>query len=171
MPSCRRFDWHLIRAAASRTFWTAGTSNPIKMAIIAIYHQQFDQSEAAPPPWSMDIMAELLKKAAAEERGRQSATRVSRTSPEYRARNRRVKMSILPRGIDRAREIYTPATPHPMLTCHGRVTQARSASAGWSVPSRRWRSGLCRALGSLPPEGVTGEDHPRRLWHTARAIS
>src|SRR5262245_54713461 len=28
--------WHLIRAAASRIFWTAGRSRPIKMAMIAM---------------------------------------------------------------------------------------------------------------------------------------
>src|SRR5437879_4554325 len=32
---CRLF-WHWVRAAASRTFWTAGRSNPIRMAMIAI---------------------------------------------------------------------------------------------------------------------------------------
>src|SRR5947209_3335693 len=36
MPTCLRLFWHLIRDAASRTFWTAGRSKPIKMAIMAI---------------------------------------------------------------------------------------------------------------------------------------
>src|SRR5262249_18207915 len=35
-PSCLRLFWHCRRAAASRTFWTAGTSRPIRMAIMAI---------------------------------------------------------------------------------------------------------------------------------------
>src|SRR5438067_13741184 len=32
---CRLF-WHWVRAAASRTFWTAGRSRPIRTAMIAI---------------------------------------------------------------------------------------------------------------------------------------
>src|SRR5215831_12952066 len=35
-PTCLRLLAHLIRAAASRTFWTAGRSRPIRMAMIAI---------------------------------------------------------------------------------------------------------------------------------------
>src|SRR3954469_15187176 len=35
-PICLRLFWHLVRAAASRTFWTAGRSRPIRMAMIAI---------------------------------------------------------------------------------------------------------------------------------------
>src|SRR5947209_6049048 len=35
-PSCLRLLVHLMRAAASRTFWTAGRSRPIRMAMIAI---------------------------------------------------------------------------------------------------------------------------------------
>src|SRR5437764_12792549 len=33
---CLRLLEHLARAAASRTFWTAGSSRPIRMAMIAI---------------------------------------------------------------------------------------------------------------------------------------
>src|SRR5437667_12692971 len=36
MPSCLRLFWHWLRAAASRTFCTAGTSRPIRMAMMAI---------------------------------------------------------------------------------------------------------------------------------------
>src|SRR5215468_4855714 len=36
MPSCLRLFVQLMRAAASRTFWTAGTSRPIRIAMIAI---------------------------------------------------------------------------------------------------------------------------------------
>src|SRR5215217_8049195 len=36
MPICLRLLEHLARAAASRTFWTAGRSNPIRIAMIAI---------------------------------------------------------------------------------------------------------------------------------------
>src|SRR5262245_40077558 len=35
-PSCLRLLTHWVRAAASRTFWTAGKSRPIRMAMIAI---------------------------------------------------------------------------------------------------------------------------------------
>ena len=35
-PSCLRLLAHCARAAASRTFWTAGSSNPIKIAMIAM---------------------------------------------------------------------------------------------------------------------------------------
>src|SRR5581483_10664618 len=35
-PSCLRLFWHLARAAASRTFWTAGSNSPIRMAMMAI---------------------------------------------------------------------------------------------------------------------------------------
>ena len=35
-PSCFRLFEHFIRAAASRTFCTAGRSRPIRMAMIAI---------------------------------------------------------------------------------------------------------------------------------------
>src|SRR5262245_38222472 len=35
-PICLRLLLHLIRAAASRTFWTAGRSRPIRMARMAI---------------------------------------------------------------------------------------------------------------------------------------
>src|SRR4051812_42951930 len=35
-PSCLRLFWQLMRAAASRTFWTAGNSRPIRMAMMAI---------------------------------------------------------------------------------------------------------------------------------------
>src|SRR5205085_11054497 len=35
-PSCFRLLEHFIRAAASRTFWTAGSSSPIRIAMIAI---------------------------------------------------------------------------------------------------------------------------------------
>src|SRR5438270_3296835 len=35
-PSCFRLFWHLARAAASRTFWTAGRSRPMRMAMMAI---------------------------------------------------------------------------------------------------------------------------------------
>ena len=34
--NCLRLFWHLTRAAASRTFWTAGRSSPMRMAMIAI---------------------------------------------------------------------------------------------------------------------------------------
>src|SRR4051794_29269633 len=36
MASCRRFDAQTIRLAASRTFWMAGSSRAIRMAMIAI---------------------------------------------------------------------------------------------------------------------------------------
>src|SRR5262245_51385809 len=36
MPSWWRLLLHDMRAAASRTFWTAGTSRPMRIAIIAI---------------------------------------------------------------------------------------------------------------------------------------
>src|SRR5262245_60841382 len=35
-PICLRLLLHFIRAAASRTFWTAGRSRPIRMAMMAI---------------------------------------------------------------------------------------------------------------------------------------
>src|SRR5262245_61786868 len=35
-PSCLMLFWHCVRAAASRTFCTAGTSSAIKIAMIAI---------------------------------------------------------------------------------------------------------------------------------------
>jgi hypothetical protein len=35
-PICLRLFWHLARAAASRTFWTAGSSRPMRIAMIAI---------------------------------------------------------------------------------------------------------------------------------------
>src|SRR5579871_5383095 len=34
--NCLRLFWHLARAAASRTFWTAGSNRPMRMAMIAI---------------------------------------------------------------------------------------------------------------------------------------
>src|SRR5438046_645946 len=36
MPICLRLLTHWVRAAASRTFWTAGNSSPIRMAMMAI---------------------------------------------------------------------------------------------------------------------------------------
>src|SRR5579884_1920552 len=36
VTSCLRLFWHCERAAASRTFWTAGTSRAIRIAMIAI---------------------------------------------------------------------------------------------------------------------------------------
>src|SRR5262249_32884291 len=36
IPICLRLLEHLARAAASRTFWTAGKSRPIRMAMMAI---------------------------------------------------------------------------------------------------------------------------------------
>src|SRR5262245_7286823 len=36
MPICLRLFWHLARAAASRTFWTAGSSRPMSTAMIAM---------------------------------------------------------------------------------------------------------------------------------------
>src|SRR5262245_4901882 len=36
MPICLRLFAHWMRAAASRTFWTAGSSSPIRMAMIAM---------------------------------------------------------------------------------------------------------------------------------------
>src|SRR5262245_16208107 len=36
MPSCLRLLVHLARAAASRTFWTAGNKRPMRIAMIAI---------------------------------------------------------------------------------------------------------------------------------------
>src|ERR1700732_2902014 len=35
-PNCLRLFWHFMRAAASRTFCTAGKSRPIRMAMIAM---------------------------------------------------------------------------------------------------------------------------------------
>src|SRR6516164_8472084 len=35
-PSCLRLFWHWARAAASRTFWTAGSKRPMRMAMMAI---------------------------------------------------------------------------------------------------------------------------------------
>src|SRR6516165_12045106 len=35
-PICLRLFWHCARAAAARTFWTAGTNRAIRMAMIAI---------------------------------------------------------------------------------------------------------------------------------------
>src|SRR5689334_13287833 len=34
--TCFMLFWHFMRAAAARTFWTAGSSSPIRIAIIAI---------------------------------------------------------------------------------------------------------------------------------------
>src|SRR3954466_14719005 len=36
IPICLRLLVHLVRAAASRTFWTAGRSSPIRTAMMAI---------------------------------------------------------------------------------------------------------------------------------------
>src|SRR5262245_18775197 len=36
MPSCLRLFWQLMRAAAARTFWTAGRSRPMSTAMMAI---------------------------------------------------------------------------------------------------------------------------------------
>src|SRR6478672_10155479 len=36
IPNCLRLFVHLLRDAASRTFWTAGSRRPIRMAMIAI---------------------------------------------------------------------------------------------------------------------------------------
>jgi hypothetical protein len=36
MPICLRLFWHFTRPAASRTFWTAGNSSPMRSAMIAI---------------------------------------------------------------------------------------------------------------------------------------
>src|SRR3954468_4996923 len=36
MPICLRLLLHLARAAASRTFWTAGRSRPIRIAMMAM---------------------------------------------------------------------------------------------------------------------------------------
>src|SRR3954471_20309341 len=36
MPICLRLLMHCVRAAASRTFWTAGTSSAIRIAMIAM---------------------------------------------------------------------------------------------------------------------------------------
>src|SRR5262245_16121807 len=36
MPSWCRLFWQVMRAAASRTFWTAGKSRPIRIAMIAM---------------------------------------------------------------------------------------------------------------------------------------
>src|SRR3954466_3635998 len=36
LPKFVRLLRHLVRAAASRTFWTAGSNNPIRIAMIAI---------------------------------------------------------------------------------------------------------------------------------------
>src|SRR2546423_1412849 len=33
---CFKLFWHLVRAAASRTFWTAGSNRPIRIAMMAI---------------------------------------------------------------------------------------------------------------------------------------
>src|SRR5687768_13144830 len=35
-PTCLRLLEHLVRAAASRTFWTAGNSRPIRIAMMAM---------------------------------------------------------------------------------------------------------------------------------------
>src|SRR3954467_7579277 len=35
-PICLRLFWHFTRAAASRTFWTAGSRRPIRMAMMAM---------------------------------------------------------------------------------------------------------------------------------------
>ena len=35
-PICLRLFWHLARAAASRTFWTAGSNSPISTAMMAM---------------------------------------------------------------------------------------------------------------------------------------
>src|SRR3954454_7011281 len=36
MAICFRLFWHFTRAAASRTFWTAGSNRPIRMAMMAM---------------------------------------------------------------------------------------------------------------------------------------
>src|SRR5262249_26977054 len=36
MPSCFKLLEHLMRAADSRTFWTAGSSRPMRMAMMAM---------------------------------------------------------------------------------------------------------------------------------------
>ena len=36
IPSCLRLFWHWARAAASRTFWTAGSSKPMRVAMMAM---------------------------------------------------------------------------------------------------------------------------------------
>ena len=55
--NCLRLFVHWFRAAASRTFWTAGSNRPIKMAMIAMttsnsmsdrhHDEQLDQRESA----------------------------------------------------------------------------------------------------------------------------
>src|SRR5262245_54130630 len=57
-PSWCKLLPHLMRAAASRTFWTAGTSSPIKMAMMAITTRS---SIRVKPRWRSHLLRSLLK--------------------------------------------------------------------------------------------------------------
>src|SRR5437773_1686126 len=75
-PICLRLFWHWARAAASRTFCTAGTSKPIKMAMMAmttsssinVNPERFRRIETSRPRsgvWSAlgDVNIELVRTA------------------------------------------------------------------------------------------------------------
>src|SRR5947209_4499910 len=73
-PSCLRLLVHLMRAAASRTFWTAGRSRPIRMAMIAITTNSSISVNAR--RWEGRDMADLRERGGARERGRAKSPRI-----------------------------------------------------------------------------------------------
>src|SRR5262245_31230633 len=57
MPICLRLLLHFIRAAASRTFWTAGSRRPMRMAMIAITTSNSMRVKPRDPPLAGDLGA------------------------------------------------------------------------------------------------------------------
>src|SRR5215211_297709 len=66
---------HLMRAAACRTFWTAGTSRPMRMAMMAITTSS-SISVKAPRPGNLIRMADLSFRESKDERT------ITRITPE-----------------------------------------------------------------------------------------
>src|SRR5438046_1658281 len=66
-PICFRLLAHLIRLAASRTFWTAGTSRPMRMAMMAITTNSSMRVNAGRRRRECQLMFPLLNKELNEE--------------------------------------------------------------------------------------------------------
>src|SRR5262245_44735457 len=73
MPICLRLLEHFMRAAASRTFWTAGSSRPIRMAMMAMTTSSSISVNASRAMRPLKASIRHLRCGANEEKQRPSA--------------------------------------------------------------------------------------------------
>src|SRR2546423_1326152 len=155
MPSCLRLFWHWLRAAASRTFWTAGSRRPIRMAMIAI---TTNNSMSVKPLRLriVELLGTRMKIARADTPARTSMLVAPARTPDARRRTEPAP----PRGEDRGRPGPQPGgfpMQTPLVLLKPDCLQRRLAGA---VLQRFEQKGLRLAgLKLVQPSRALAEQH------------